>query len=69
MLPADINVLSKVIRIQLNKGHCRLNQSHEQIVNNSIYNSAIHDVLELLEGIENGTIDQQTIKQLVSKGE
>lgn len=69
MLPADISVLSKVIRIQLNKGHCRLSQSHEQIVNNSIYNSAIHDVLELLEGIENGTIDQQAIKQLVSKEE
>lgn len=69
MLPADIGLLKKAIKISLDKGHRRLSDSHEQIVNHTIYNLAIHDVLEFLEGVENGTIDQKTIQQLVSKEE
>lgn len=69
MIPADIKVLKKVIKFSLDKSRCNLAHSHEKIVNHSIYNLAIQDVLELLEGIENGTIDKKTIQQIVSKEE
>lgn len=69
MIPADIKILKKVIKIALDKGHRRLTDSHEHIVNHTIYNLAIHDVLELLEGIENGTIGKDAIQQLMEKEE
>lgn len=69
MIPADIKVLKKVIKFSLDKGRRKLSDSHENIVNHTIYNLAIHDVLDLLEGIENGIIDKKTIQQIVSKEE
>lgn len=67
MIPADIKVLKKVIKTSLTQGNRPLSDSHEKIVSHTIYNLAIHDVLELLEGIENGTIDKHTINQILNK--
>lgn len=67
MIPADIKILKKLINKTLDKGHVNLKDSHEKIVNNTIYNLAIHDVLDLLESVENGTIGQSEIKSILDE--
>lgn len=67
MIPADIKVLKKLIRKTLDKGHINLKDSHEKIVNNTIYNLAIHDVIDLLESVENGSINQSNIKDILDE--
>jgi hypothetical protein len=59
----DIKMIIKLVRTR-DKGYRSVNDSHEQIVNHTMYNLAIADVIKLLEGVDNGTISHEELKQL-----
>lgn len=64
-MPVDIKTIIKIITRSLDRGHINLHNTHEQIVTNTVYNKAVNDVVSLLQGIDNGTIDSETIKNLM----
>jgi hypothetical protein len=61
----DIKMLIKLIKTK-DKGYRTVTDSHEKIVNYTMYNLAVADVVQLLEGVENGTISHEELKQLTS---
>jgi len=66
MISVPVDVM-KVLVKALDKGKIKVNDTHEKVVSNTIYNLAIMDVLDILEGIANGTIDQQQISTIMNK--
>lgn len=66
-MPVDLKAIIKIIKKSLDQGHMKLSYTHEHIVTNTIYNKAIFDVISLLEGIDNGSIDSKSLKQMVEE--
>lgn len=60
----DYEALKKVIRKSCDKGHIKETMTHEQIVNNTIYNKAVQDVIDIIENINNGSLK---VKELLKE--
>lgn len=63
-MPVDIKMLIKVLTMLHLKDDINLNLSHEQLLTKVIYKKAITDLLDTLEGIDNGVINT---KELINK--
>lgn len=63
LLPHEVQAIRKLVQSRVQR--VDITMSNEEILKKTTFNMALQEVDELLEGVENGTIDRKTIEAML----
>lgn len=63
LLPHEVQAIRKLVQSRIQR--VDITMSNEEILKKTTFNMALQEVDELLEGVENGTIDRKTIEAML----